>query len=264
MKTKLIVSDIDGTLVSDGTPALNPEYYDVIRNLIARGYQICIGSGRQFDSIRRLFEPVQDLLYYICEGGGVVRTLNEILAYDALPDSWPELIRDGQALHEYDVMINTPDDAVILTDKHSELYQLMTEGYHYTLKTQDEKVLSADDAVVKVSFYHSQDAEGVFNRTNLREKWGHEYQFLCSGRHWIDCISMTSNKGNAVKILQKHLGISKEETMVFGDNMNDIAMFEEAGISYAVGSAREEVKAAASRITDRQENDGVLQILKTL
>lgn len=262
--TRLIISDIDGTLVSDGTPQLNPEYYEVIRNLVARGYKVCIGSGRQFDSIRRLFEPVQDMIYYICEGGGVVRTLDEIIDYDALPDDWPELIKAGQALQEYDIMVNMPDDAVVLTDKDSELYQLMTEGYHYTVKTQNERSLSMEDKVVKVSFYHSTDAEGLLNRSDLREKWEHEYQILCAGVHWIDCVSMTSNKGNAVKTLQKHLGITKEETMVFGDNMNDIAMFEEAGISYAVGSAREEVKAAASRITDLLENDGVLQVLKTL
>lgn len=262
--TRLIISDIDGTLVSDGSPELNPEYYEVIRSLVAKGYHVCIGSGRQFESIRGLFEPVQDIIYYICEGGGVVRTLDQVLHCNELPKDWPELMKDGQALNEFDVMLSMPDEAVITAGKDSELYELLTEGYHYAVKTEEERPLNANNPVVKLSFYHTKDAEGVLNQSDLREKWDYEYQFLCAGVNWIDCVSMESNKGNAVRFLQKHLGVTKEETMVFGDNMNDIAMFNEAGISYAVGNAREEVKAAATNVTDLMINDGVLKVLKTL
>ncbi len=64
--------------------------------------------------------------------------------------------------------------------------------------------------------------------------------------------------------IQKVLGIKPEETMVFGDNINDLGMFEKAKYSYAVGNAREEVKAVASHITDTNVNDGVIKVLETL
>lgn len=38
---KLIVSDIDGTLVKDGTLDINPEYMDVIRKLTEKGHTFC-------------------------------------------------------------------------------------------------------------------------------------------------------------------------------------------------------------------------------
>ena len=44
---KLIVSDIDGTLVKDGTLDINPEYMDVIRNLTEKGIHFVACSGRQ-------------------------------------------------------------------------------------------------------------------------------------------------------------------------------------------------------------------------
>ncbi|MFR7358188.1 MAG: HAD hydrolase family protein [Dorea longicatena] len=45
--------------------------------------------------------------------------------------------------------------------------------------------------------------------------------------------------------MQEYLGISPEETCTFGDNINDIEMLKNAGYSYAVANAREEVQAAA-------------------
>ena len=52
--------------------------------------------------------------------------------------------------------------------------------------------------------------------------------------------------------------------MVFGDQRNDIEMMRQAGHSYAVENALEEVKAAARFRTGRCDEDGVLQVLKTL
>ena len=44
---KLIASDIDGTLVSDGEHRLDLEYYDVILKLRGKGIQCSAASGRQ-------------------------------------------------------------------------------------------------------------------------------------------------------------------------------------------------------------------------
>ena len=58
---RLVVCDVDGTLVKDGgsASALNPEYYEVVRKLSEKGIQVVICSGRQKASIEKLFEPVK-------------------------------------------------------------------------------------------------------------------------------------------------------------------------------------------------------------
>ena len=78
----------------------------------------------------------------------------------------------------------------------------------------------------------------------------------------MDCMAPGINKGQAVKLLQESLGISPKETMVFGDQMNDIEMLQQAYYSFAVGNARPEVKKAARFQTDVNVRDGVLKILK--
>lgn len=63
---KLIASDIDGTLVADGTDRLNPEIFQVILKLKEKGIQFAAASGRQWVSIERLFEPVKERIF-ICQ-----------------------------------------------------------------------------------------------------------------------------------------------------------------------------------------------------
>ena len=50
--------------------------------------------------------------------------------------------------------------------------------------------------------------------------------------------------------------------MVLGDNINDIGMLACAKESYAIGSARDEVKQAAAHVADTMRNQGVIKVLK--
>ena len=52
---KLIVSDVDGTLVEDGSGGVNPELFDVILKLREKGIQFAIASGRPWASVEGAF-----------------------------------------------------------------------------------------------------------------------------------------------------------------------------------------------------------------
>ena len=76
---KLIASDIDGTLVKEGSHEIDPAYYDVIRELKEAGIIFCACSGRQYHSMMELFKPVADDIYFIASNGTVVRTRDRVL-----------------------------------------------------------------------------------------------------------------------------------------------------------------------------------------
>lgn len=57
---KLIVSDIDGTLVPDGSHEMNPELLDVIMKIREKGVQFAAASGRQWASIESIFGPIKE------------------------------------------------------------------------------------------------------------------------------------------------------------------------------------------------------------
>ena len=48
----------------------------------------------------------------------------------------------------------------------------------------------------------------------------------------------------------KELGITREETAAFGDNLNDIGLITSAKYGYAVANARDELKAAAYEVLE--------------
>ena len=60
---KLIVSDVDGTLVPDGSSKINPEVFDTILKLREKGIQFAIASGRPWASVEHAFEPVKRKIF---------------------------------------------------------------------------------------------------------------------------------------------------------------------------------------------------------
>ena len=90
---KLIATDIDGTLVKDGTLDINPEYMTVIKKLAEKGVTFVACSGRQFSSEQQLFAPVKDKIFFISDGGTVIRRADKILKVHTLPDEiWKNML----------------------------------------------------------------------------------------------------------------------------------------------------------------------------
>lgn len=260
---RLIASDVDGTLVKDGSGSINPEYYEVISRLCDKGFIFCIASGRQFASVKKLFAPVADRIFYIAEGGGVLRSYDKVFHIEPLPQEYIlEFLDEYRKNPDIDQIIATPDLTFTETGD-TPMYRFLTDSYGFDVQNIDSFSNAPLDQVVKISLFHETDIEKVCG-TALISKWKDKFQLVCSGKQWIDCISPNTSKGNSLKELQKRLGISKEETMVFGDNMNDLSMLHQAKYSYAVGNAREEVQREAAFTTDTYSNDGVLKELKKL
>lgn len=72
------------------------------------------------------------------------------------------------------------------------------------------------------------------------------------------------NKGNAIRALCHHLGMTTADCIAFGDSMNDSEMLQTAGIGVAMGNAPDAVKALADLVCDRCECDGIAKALKQL
>ena len=69
---RLIATDIDGTLVEDGTTVINTEIYDIILKLREKGIQFAVASGRNWNSIENLFKPVCEKIFYISDNGAYI------------------------------------------------------------------------------------------------------------------------------------------------------------------------------------------------
>ena len=114
-----------------------------------------------------------------------------------------------------------------------QLYRWLVDGYHFQVELNPTLTCPPGEQIVKLSIYHPTDTEAIVNQW-FTPKWGDKVQIASAGIQWMDCVSLKANKGNALAALQERPGISPEETMVFGDNINDIPMLKQAKYSYAV------------------------------
>lgn len=259
---KLIVSDIDGTLVKDGENKVNPEIFDVIMELKKKKQiHFAAASGRQAASIEYTFEPIQKEIFYVAENGSYLGCYGRTLfLYPIDQKLVNSLVMDIRANPQFDVMVGGAKGTYLETD-NQEFIDWMIHGYHFhIIKVAD--VTKVDDEIIKVAAYKK---EGIQDSVGyLFDKYSDKLKMTISGDMWMDCMRKGVNKGEAVKTLQESLGVTPEETMVFGDQLNDIEMLNRAHYSFAVGNAREEVKNAARFQADTNVNDGVMKILKTL
>lgn len=258
---KLIVTDIDGTLVPEGTNVVNPEFFSLFRCLKAQGIYFVVASGRHKSCIDKMFEPVKNDIFYITSNGAYIGTYSKKMTVaDFSPEIYQQLFDDLDNHIKQPYYAETIDTAYTsCTD--SSFVTFMNESYGYDMQLCSS-MSEIKDPIIKLAFYHTE------NITEIDPKWIKKWNKICkaviSGTHWIDFITKGTNKGNSLAKLQEVLGITIHETVAFGDQINDIEMLKQAYYSFAVENANPTVKNAARFTCDSCENNGVIKTLKQL
>lgn len=259
---KLIASDIDGTLVPDGTAEIDERIYDVIRRLKEHGITFVGASGRQFASMARLFAPVSDDIYYITDNGAILRDVRQVYNMNVIDrPTLMEMIRDAKRLPGCDIMLCGRDKAYC--EDKSKMFYWLRDSYRFNIEVLGDFERNLHDDIVKMSIYHVDNAEEIVNEW-FTPKWKGSFKIASAGVMWMDIVYPDADKGSSLQILQSILGISREETMTFGDNINDLGLLAAAEESYAIGSARDEVKKAAKHIAPPLSENGETEVLLRL
>ena len=80
--------------------------------------------------------------------------------------------------------------------------------------------------------------------------------------HSSDVVPISGSKAAGVAKVVDQLGLKPENVMVFGDGLNDLELFDYAGISVAMGVSHEKIKEKADYITKTLEEDGIFDALE--
>ena len=92
--------------------------------------------------------------------------------------------------------------------------------------------------------------------TDLARLLGAAATVARSQAYYLDITDRLANKGGGSSQIAKLLGVPAAEIAVIGDGGNDVAMFEQAGLSIAMGNAQPAVKAAADFVTASNGEEG--------
>lgn len=260
---RLIGSDIDGTLVSEGSHDINPEYFEAIKELKKLGITFCACSGRQYGSMQDLFAPVADSIYFIAASGTLIRTRDEILhSWRIDPAVYLSLIREIRKFENVNVNVSLPDVTLIDTGEDSPFMHLLRDEYHYVAENVADLARIPTDSILEVSINspHIEEAARILQENPMFASLA----ITVSGQKWADITTKEAGKGEAFALLQEYLGIGIEETVYFGDNLNDLPAFREAGVTATVSNARDEVKYAADIVEPSFDRMGVLKELRNI
>lgn len=260
---KLIATDIDGTLVKESTSEIYPEILEAIRAWTDAGNYFCVASGRQYYSIRHMFAQVADRIIYLAENGAHIRFGEEDILVQNMKREYVEEIMEQLRSYygECDTVVSTTNGSFLET-RNQEFLDFFVKGYKNKYRVVED-VLAEDAEIMKIAIYHKESIRELGEKV-LIPAWQDKVKTCMAGEEWVDFMDASVDKGNALQVLQKHLGVTKEETMAFGDNDNDIGLLQAAGESYAVENARDTVKAQAKHICPSYEEKGVYQVIEKI
>jgi len=235
---KLIASDIDGTLLQNGQTQISQRFFEQARRLMDRGAALCAASGRQYSSLRRLFAPVADRMYFICENGAVVCGPGGRLISKTVIDreTSVRLCEEILEIPGCELLISGADTSYLCPK--SKDYE---DQIRYFLGNKAAILRTPSDMpedFVKISAYYLPGAEKI--EKILAPRWRQTFQVAVAGAAWLDFT--LSDKGTGIRALCAELGIAPEEIMAFGDNYNDVPMLEAVGHPCLMASAAQPLR----------------------
>jgi len=105
-------------------------------------------------------------------------------------------------------------------------------------------------------------------QARLKENFGDRLKYILAPEAYMGCHFLTllhphADKAHGLEVVSEYIGRTLDEVTVFGDNLNDLGMFEKAGRSVAVSNAHDEVKARADIVLEHSnDEDGVAKYLE--
>lgn len=272
---KLIALDMDGTTLNS-KKEMSEENIQAIKKAQQEGHIVMILSGRPFNLINdQLAKHDLD-----CPIGGNNGT--ELFAGGKLLERTSLTL--PQSLQVASTLENECMPFKIGTDKGTFVHKDWFERFDQVLESgrvpdeyfthKDYKMFTASPKVYGQGFFnhyediiHEESAVQKFLTLTLDPEQRQRLQTnlesieeICvtsSSPFNLEIMHINGNKGNGLKIMARHFNIPIEDTIVIGDEKNDLPMFHAAGLSIAMGNADEEIKKHTDLVTLTNDENGV-------
>ena len=266
---KLIVSDIDGTLLNSAKHITDKTKSKIIE-MIDSGHLFAVATGRMHAAGRTITKEIDYDGFLISCNGAVVKHL-----------------KTGEVIQAIEVPIETVKKVAEICEKNGAIYFLYTietiyaSAYkHLAKKYYDEMpklpehlrfeivfpeqltALIGQFPVYKVAMAH--ENREMFYKTIDEIKALGDMEAVKSLDSLFDVMAKGVSKATGIEAIRSHYGLPLEDVIAFGDNENDIDMISYAGVGVAMSNATDELKAVANLMTLSNDEDGIVHALDLL
>lgn len=267
MDRKLIFLDIDGTLISAMSvpSALTVE---AIRGARTKGHKVFLCTGRNMPIIGR---DIMDIGFdgVIASAGSHVEVEGRVLFDSILPEA---TIQECLAVFHANGMycrIETSDG--IYTDPQME--ELLKTAKPDSSNSELIRMQKEIALGIPIRPYEEYPCKGAYKICfTSRDLASIERTKACLGDRFLyavhayadsttcfngEIIPKGIDKGKGMELVCRHYGAGLQDTIAFGDSMNDLEMMRAAGIGVAMGNACEDLKRVADVVCENVGNDGI-------
>lgn len=269
MKPKLILTDLDGTLLRDDK-SLSPANRAALVRAAAQGAEVVVATGRFFGGIPRELLELPFLRYFILMNGAKVydRREDRVLYRSEIPLAQAERVMD--LLEPLDCTVDCYQNDVGWMERryfdHLDYYvtdpvsRAMVRSHRRPVDDLRAQVRAGGDTVQKMQAY--------FPHLELRPRVMALLRREVPGV--VQSVSLPTNlelnaagatKGAALAALCRALGLDPLDTAAFGDGTNDVSMLAAAGVGVAMANGAPETRQAADLVTASNQEDGVALVL---
>ena len=277
---RLVVTDMDGTLLNE-RKELPESFWPVVEALLDRGVHFAPASGRQFATLADQFAPIADRISFIAENGNFVVREGKVVAATVIAvDQVRAIITTVRDYNEKRHAAGRNPLGLIVCGQKSAYFERFPEHfgidretgnlvlaeaknyYHALEELADVADSLSRDKIVKLALFDDEDVEA--ESAPLLRSVTDQLKAVVSGKHWLDMIVATTNKGTALHDLQESLGITPAETVCFVDYLNDLELIDFADYSFAMANGHPEIKSRAAYLAPSNAEEGVITTLKRI
>ena len=259
---KLILSDIDGTIMPKGAPSVSQATVDAFHAAMDAGIAVGPASGRAAVQMLPFFKNDPTCCATAIATNGLEAYFDGEKICEQHPDR--ALLERVMALTEEipgaGMVCFHETTPVLVAGKLEDLAAVVPK---YAEKAEQGDSLP-DFPLLKVNAFINADMEGTHafcDRLNA-EVDGLDFDVPMLG--FTNIMPAGWNKGSALKALCEHMGIGLDEVVVFGDADNDLAMFSVVENSVAVEGASASARKLARWHIGRCEDDAVAHAIEAI
>ncbi len=259
----LVVLDLDGTLL-DRSMTLDSTLAASIRKAVGRGCAVTLATGRMPAATRPYWEELGIRAPVILYNGALVRdpTTGLNLSVTGLPPGLPWRL--------YEIYTNAPvhplfyrdDSLYCLEPTHPVLTYCREMGVAAERIPEPHSFLENGSFIKCLFIGHPADLSTL--RAELAATAGAAARLVLSRTDYLELLPQGVSKGEALKVVARHLGIPLSRAIAVGDQENDLEMLRGAGVGIAMPNSPPAVRAGADRVAPPPQAGGLLALLVDL
>lgn len=271
--SKVFITDLDHTFLK--TDLSVSDFTKDTWNDMANKYSLSVATARTFKKAEQFLKGLHiNAPMILLDGSLIIDENKKIIDTNVLSKNMAdEIIHIGAKQNIYPFVLALKDknlnEAFLYPKQRNTSQEELLKRYAGDDNLEEcQDIRALDDNFKLVYFGEEQELRAL--RDELYKVFGDEIKYILAPEAYIGCYFLTllhkdADKAHGLQKVNEYLNIDFDHYTVFGDNLNDIGMFELAGKSVAVANAHADVKKIATFISKHtNDEDAVAKYLRDL